>query len=487
MSLKSKAYYLTHVSETEPQEIAEAIMAGVVSFEELQDTMDFSGKQQGVVRDLLSLKNAIGNATSVLELDDLLRRPNLPQEDRDKISQRILHLKAVEEEALFNFAKNVKDYQDFITKYPSSIFLRQAREKIEELSLSEKIEREKAINKILDNIHNEDVEVIRKKYGEETLKQICDRLNINYTDVLNIRDVKINNTGDKPQSVSQIPTDFTDVFFWGLPSSGKSCALASIFNTLKNEYVIIDPSIPQIFGRPYRVDLSGLFNKDGIGYLPQQTPINAIDTHYMPFVIKDRNSDKKINLSFFEISGEIFKLFKLLVDDTNATIHPNIQPTLDLLNTVLISPNPKIHFFFIDYQHEKNVENKVGIRESQEAFLDGAAQYFKRTHDIFRHHTLSIHIVITKADLLPKGDRKKEAENFLNENFGSFVEQIKLLKVENSIQNKTKVFPFSIGDVYFNSMCRLNPNDPKLIIETLLSEIKPKKKGWPSFGKILNS
>jgi len=490
MPLNTRDYYIDNVDSTEDKELAEAIMAEIVSFDELQDTMMFSITEQLKVKDIMEIKATMNNAIesgSIKVLERLLDRPNLPVEDRRKIESKMVDLRQHAEIQELNEAKSVRELEEFISKYPDSKHLNEVNTKIELLKIKEEKERNKIIDEIVRNIHNANPRLISDKYGEDVLKAVCDKINIDYEDVKNIRPVILDNSGDKPEDVIDIPEGYTDVFFWGLPSSGKSCAMASIFNTIRKEYAMMDPEKGKIFGAPYRISLSNIFNEVGVGYLPKGNAVLLNDTHYMNFALKNKNSKKSINLSFLEISGEIFKYFKTLAHNSNAEIPHQIEPTLELLHAILNSKNPKIHFFFIDYQQENDQKGKIGGLATQEDYLDAAATYFNNIKDIFKHQTLSIHIVITKADLIKGEDKKAEAEEFVYSKFGNFIERIKYLKKKNNISNPTVVFPFSIGDVYFNSMCKLNKEHPKIIVDKLLSEIKPQNQLCAFLKKIFNN
>ena len=478
MPLQSYEYYLENVESTEAKELAEAILAKIISFEDLQDTMLFSVSEQRKVRDILDSKSLVESTIingSIPELESLLNRKSLSTDDKIRIEQRIIALQDEEEASAFNSATTVKKCEDFIQKYPNSKLKQLIEEKIKYFNIIEINEQTKLVDDILLDIHKANPKSILEKYGETVLRTVCDRIALDYNDVINIGPVSLENSGNKPQNDSDIPENCTDVFFWGLPSSGKSCALASIFHTIKKEYAMINPDKGKIYGAPYRNSLSGIFNNQGIGILPKGNAVAVDDTHYMNFVLKLKESKNCINLSFLEISGEIFKYFNELAFDSKRKIPEEIEPTIKLLNSILKSKNPKIHFFFIDYQQENDQKGFYG-NSTQQNYLEGAAAYFNRNHDIFKHHTLSIHIVITKADLITGNDRRSEAEAFLNSRFGNFIQQIKHLKKKNNITNETFVFPFSIGDVYFNSMCRLNTADPKRIVDRLLYEIKPQNR-----------
>jgi hypothetical protein len=481
MQLKTRPYYLSNVDQTAAKELAEAIAAGIVTFEELQETGDFLNAEQNKVKDFLKTQQDVETAMSTKQtasdIERMLQRTSLSAFDRNRLEQRLIQLKDEEELNVFNEAKTTKLLDEFINRYPSSSRIEEAHAKMNKLRVTEVDERNALIDGIIKNIHNTNHKVIIEKYGEDVLRAVCEKVELNYDDVKNIRAAVLDNSGRKPENVSDIPEENTDVFFWGMPSSGKSCAMASIFNTIRTEYAMIDPEKGKIFGRPYRASLSSIFNNNDIGYLPKGTAID--DTHYMNFVLKENDSNKRINLSFLEISGEIFKYFKLLTDGNNVSEDEKIRihPTLNLLNSILKSKNPKIHFFFIDYQQESDLNGIIGGGVTQSAYLEAASSYFTTNDDIFKNHTLSIHIVITKADLLPGFNRQAEAEKFYKTRFKNFKTVIDELTDKYNM-NKPITFPFTIGDVYFNTMCRLNREYPKKIVDKLLEEIKPKNAFW---------
>ncbi|MDR1170754.1 MAG: hypothetical protein LBK97_07980, partial [Prevotellaceae bacterium] len=105
--------------------------------------------------------------------------------------------------------------------------------------------------------------------------------------------------GSTPNS---IPGDYTEVYFWGTPGSGKTCALAAILNTAEKAGYL-DIAIGP--GYKYMLKLKNIFlNKRTV--LPRPTLVD--DTQYLPFVLRKGN-DKPRSVSLIELSGEIFQCF----------------------------------------------------------------------------------------------------------------------------------------------------------------------------------
>ena len=280
-----------------------------------------------------------------------------------------------------------------------------------------------------------------------------------------------------PQSESEVPEGYTDVFFWGIPSSGKTCALSAIFSTIKKDYTMAAPDCDIKFGSAYRDCLINIFRTD-CGYLPGRTSIDK--TQYIPFLFNDKGEKNKRKISFFELSGEVFRYFYEVANNTK--IIPNaeredIEKSFRTLDLLLKSNNQKIHFFFIDYDEETlDTLDKYGLTQSN--YLEAVATYFRdakdkngKPVDIFKKKTDSVYVVITKSDGIKGGDRVRVAKSFLDEKFGSFMRELIYQCEKHSVQFKVKLF--SIGDVVFKKICIINRDYSHDIIKTLLDRVKP--------------
>ncbi len=304
---------------------------------------------------------------------------------------------------------------------------------------------------------------------EEDLNDLCCELGIDAGTVRNYRVPELI-FNEIPQNQNDIPPGYTDVFFWGIPSSGKTCALSAIFNTIKKNYSMEAPDCTKKFGATYRDSLVNIFN-NGCAYLPGRT--NEDRTQYMPFLFYRRKETQKRKISFFELSGEVFKYFykqanssHIISDDDRKDIENSFQ-TLELL---LKSDNQKIHFFFIDYNQEtRHTIDSNGFTQSN--YLEAAATYFRDKNNIFRKKTDAVYVVVTKSDEIQQTDRNKVAKAFLEENFGSFMDVLRNQCKRNSVEFNVKLF--SIGDVYFKKICKINREYSAEIIEDLLDRIKP--------------
>jgi hypothetical protein len=331
---------------------------------------------------------------------------------------------------------------------------------------------------ILENPNDYTPDEIKSTCDNDTLAKLCDKINLdvdlvrNYTAFKDLEFVDL-----LPEVQEDVPLGYTDVFFWGLPSSGKTCALAALMYTMNKKYAFADAEIPVNFGTAYRNSLVNVFNNE-VAYLPPANPIDK--TQYMPFDLSYRNDNKGFRkISFFELSGE---LIKYIYDLHNGTKHiggerlRQVERAWKSLNIVLRSPNKKIHVFFIDY--EKSDRNE---KITQEQYLSSAANYFNNKLDIFKEQTDGIYVVITKADRIEGDDKLEKARNYLKDGFNNFDQIMKARAKKSNIPFKVKLF--SIGDVYFKGICRVSTYYPENLIDSLLSRIKPE--GESIFDKIL--
>jgi hypothetical protein len=443
MERKDKEFYKRHVADLSAQDIVKGIREKTVSFEELQGTEEFPFSKQKQVKDQLA--------------------------------------KFEEEDNAFNRATTLSQLRDFLTRFPQSERCATAREKINQLERAEGDARRAKINHIRRNINEYTPDEVKGAIGEELLRDLCQDLDIDYN-IVNGYDEPRLMFNEIPQRESDVPVDYTDVFFWGIPSSGKTCALAAILRTIKDKYTMSSPAIDKKFGATYRDSLINIFNNK-TGYLPGATQKDR--TQYIPFLLKKREEKNYRQISFFELSGEVFKYFYELENGSNIldeNDRDHVESAFTTLNLLLNSKNQKIHFFFIDYNQEtKGTKDKHNL--TQENYLEAAATYFRDKNDIFKKKTDAVYIVVTKADEIKGENRQELARKFLADNFGSFMDVIKTRCKKDSVEFSVKMF--SIGDVFFKRICRINHSYSENFVEDLLKKIRPVNDSL--FGKILRS
>jgi hypothetical protein len=280
--------------------------------------------------------------------------------------------------------------------------------------------------------------------------------------------------GDTPDA---IPSGYTEVYFWGIPGSGKTCALAALLSTAHKAGYLKIATGP---GYDYMTKLKNIFTDDN-AILPPPSPVET--TQYLPFTLKKANENHSRSVSLIELSGEIFQCFYYINAGKSLPTQSH-QDTFDSLKRFLSGDNRKIHFFFIDYD-KQNKKDANGYLQSD--YLEAASTYFsKPEHKVFGKSTDAVYVVLTKSDLMkdksgnkvPAEKRVEYAKQHLNkESFASFINTLKDNCKEHSINaGKLTVEPFSLGKVYFQHICNFDNSSANNIIEILIDRIEPSKK-----------
>ena len=451
--MMTKEDYIAQIEYLTVDQILEGILGGIVKFKELKNTQQFVASKQKAVRAVLNIK----------------------------------------EDAAFTSSNTIEELESYLNIFDEGRYIVEAKAKILEVrnlndkkKIAEK-KQEEILKEIEKDINEYTVDEIRTNFGDGVLDKICEKIQFDREIVRNYKEPELK-FGVIPTEVNEIPENFTDVFFWGIPSSGKTCALSAILSTMHKKYTISDPLIPVKFGTMYRNNLiNNIFINDKIGYLPDSTMKER--TQYMPFLLKRRNGEKLFRkISFFELSGEVFKYFYDKVYNTEMTREADAQAKVEIgfntLDLLLNSKNQKIHFFFIDYNQEtKGTKDKYGL--TQNNYLQAAATYFRDNNEIFKKKTDAVYVVVTKSDQIKGKDNiqeekldqinenysTREAKRFLEENFGGFIDVLKTKCENDDVEFRTKLF--SIGNVYFKRICEINRDYSIEIIEDLLNKVKP--------------
>lgn len=263
----------------------------------------------------------------------------------------------------------------------------------------------------------------------------------------------------------------TEVYFWGIPSSGKSCALGAILSVANNGHVartMIKDN--DSLGYGYMNRLSSLFSVGEVSVVPGKTPTTA--TYEMGFDLEDE--DGKVHpITCMDLAGELMRC--MYRSDAGENLSDEELETLDILTNALIDPktrtkNKKIHFFVMEYGAEDREYD--GLK--QDVYLNGALQYIKRT-GIFQNDTVAIYIIITKVDKAHarQGQLIDILKNYISENYGGFYNGLVKICKDYEINNGiVEVLPFSLGQVCFQDYCLFDERSAANIVRKLLVRTK---------------
>lgn len=287
---------------------------------------------------------------------------------------------------------------------------------------------------------------------------------------------------DTPKPLTEISRLSTEVYFWGMPSSGKSCAIGSILKAIQSgKYVTPTPDI-HCQGFDYYSKLANVFSTDSIIKFPMRTPTDityeiGIDLREA----KDRN--KYYPITIIDLAGEMFKcMHKTLIGKSLGGAE---QKALDTLNNILlnkVTKNQKIHFFVIEYGAENMKYEDVYPR----TYLESSIQYI-REKGILKNATNAIYILVTKADLANKNNAELGAhlKDYIQDNYKAFYDGlVDICKKFEINRGKVGCIPYTLGDVCFQDFCKVDESPAVTIINEILSNSK--KFGESKFDKFKN-
>ena len=420
--------------------------------------------------------------------------------------------------------KDLESVRDFIRNYPNSIHISEANRLVNTLLLDEimdvdadtlvtqihqiqakNISSEMRNNQIVNLIGNflKDKKITKKDFLSKidddhnllsagVIKQLVDNEIISLHDLLSINihrefiqmmmNVESTHTFPPPEKLEKVNKQSTEVYFWGIPSSGKSCALGAILSVAANGSIAtsMDTEIySQVYG--YMMRLINLFQNGAIGSLVTGTAIDAF--YEMGFDLVDEKN-RVHPITCIDMAGELMRcMYK-----SNAGEQMSMQDVtmLTTMTNVLIdnrSTNRKIHFFVIEY----GAEDRLYEGLPQRTYLDGALSYIKNT-GLFKKDTDAVFIMITKADKLKNCTREK-LNDYINENYLGFYNGLERVCKDNEIHGGVvEKIAFSLGDVCFQNYCKFDSRAAETVVRLLLKRSASYRSGkLGRFMKIVKS
>lgn len=283
--------------------------------------------------------------------------------------------------------------------------------------------------------------------------------------------------------IEEVGKPTTEIYFWGIPASGKTCALGAILTELQHGgYVEFAEPVTTCQGYDYMTNLSNIFDKEkDVALLPPGTGTDEI--FEMRYIL---HRNKRIYpVTFIDLAGEVIEAMYL--KNGNKDLSPRQQGALDLATKLITGnhkENRKVHFFVLEYNgHEKKYKG-----HTQYDLLVGAMQYIK-TQGVFKNATDAIYLLITKSDLTgatSNDERKQILTEYIKDHYMTFYKGLEILCKQCEItEGKVDVVPFSIGNVCFQNLCLYNNSSATVVIKNILERVKGLKtsKLFKIFGK----
>lgn len=282
-------------------------------------------------------------------------------------------------------------------------------------------------------------------------------------------------------TLERISHTSTEVYFWGIPSSGKTCALGAILSVARHGSAAKSMAMNPCQGHGYMNRLSTIFKQDKtVGVLPESTDIFA--TNEMSFDLEDSQSLMH-PLTCVDLAGELVRcMYKC---NAGESMNEDEELALETLTRVLVSnrtTNRKIHFFVIEYGGHDRLYDGL----SQDVYLEGALNYIKQL-GVFKDDTDAIYVMLTKVDKARAegGSLQAVLQQYLTERYQGFINGLKKICKDYEINNgKIEVVPFSLGEVCFQDYCLFDASHAQKVVSILLNRSKGLRGG--RIGGFLN-
>lgn len=535
--MPKKSAILNNVTEYSPEDLASYIQQGFVTLDELVNNTDgeFTAKMQLGVEKLLAgsededFKKVMESA-SIADLQDFLNKyPMGTVAHLDAVRERKHVLEKIpasepiveesngEEEEWFSIknAGDIKLLEAFKEKYPNTSHLFELNKLITaEKNKEHSRKKSPIILKSMINKANsaEDVSKIIQVLLENktiTIGMLLELIRYDHNllssaacndiisrGILNRNDLSkcgIDNgfinkmlTNARSQNfeparpLQTIAEPCTEVYFWGIPFSGKTCALGAILSAAKNGLAarsMIPDNSCQGFG--YMNRLSTIFSPGRICRLPGGTPVTS--TYEMRFDLEDQEH-KIHHVACIDLAGELFTC--MFMKDAGEQMREDQKQALETLHNILLenrSNNRKIHFFVIEYGAEKRIYN--GLPQAE--YLNSAAAHLNSI-GLFDSNTDAIYVLISKVDNASyEGSLEEHLLKYMTKNYLGFYNNLLLICKEHGInKGRVKIVPFSIGNVCFKDYCQFDATSATKMVDLLVRYSCFEKQGF--WQKILS-
>ena len=297
------------------------------------------------------------------------------------------------------------------------------------------------------------------------------------------------------QAISQCELEckpgYTDVYFFGIPSTGKTCILMGLSSS-KSLHINLAHG-----GGDYAAALQQYTSS---GVTVATTPGNFVVT-LEANIYSQTSKDVSHNVNLIEMSGEEFALQIAGNPDHIFTFEDMGSGTTELLR----NDNRKVFFLIIDptasvVRRTHQVTDANG-NVRLETYPVNQQTVISKMVDLFSHSDNcnimkkvdSIHIIITKADLLgDELEREEKALDIFRTKYQGIITPLIRLCEEYNINTQTdhrpKLYTFSLGKFYVGGLYEYDCTDSDRLVTAITnSTIGTKEKTfWVKFKELVN-
>lgn len=359
---------------------------------------------------------------------------------------------------------------DYISEEPQSPFIPKATELLIKLKSAE-------IQKMIEKPGSYKLDFLKLLLNEEIFT--CEELIAN--GVCSERTFKmLNETIELPDieqpenSNPQIARGATDVFLFGIPSSGKTCVLMGLLGSHHFSY----NNAASGLGGTYADNLT-IYRRNNMA--PGSTFGNFV-AQIQGTVYRD-DSEVTYPINLIEMSGEEFAM--------KIALNPENEVKFEDMGTgatkILTSDNRKIIFIIIDPTANGLIKLSSTTKDGssitriveQDIVISKMVNMLVENRDVLRK-TNAIHFIFTKADIL--GDRSVRdqiAVERIKSLYGNTIRTLREICSEYSINkstdNQPSLFTFSLGKFYLGNLFEYDPYDADKLMNLITSMAQGEK------------
>lgn len=270
-----------------------------------------------------------------------------------------------------------------------------------------------------------------------------------------------------------------EIYIWGVPSSGKTCAIGAILHTL---FRATDDYTAELInnennkdGYDYASQLRNAFNphtkdRSNLIRLVKGTDLNQF--YKIEFDITKRTGKKSKQIypyTLMDMAGELMAAIH-----RNSTGHTSYEDDIMLgkLDEMLGDKsnsrrgNRRIHIFCLEYGGENKRITKDDPTDVQ-TYLESVGNYL-RQKNYLRNDTDAIYVLLTKVD---RNHGDVDLETYINEHYSNFINFLKGQCQDYDINGGSLICQlFSLGEVYLQTLCKLDTSYAQDFIQKILIE-----------------
>ncbi len=280
----------------------------------------------------------------------------------------------------------------------------------------------------------------------------------------------------------------TDVYFFGVPGTGKTCLLMGLIgangSSLGGDYVY-SVNLGDSGGQ-YAMALDTFVRK---GQTPPPTKGNFTSAINMTITDNKKHIQWPVNL--IDMAGEAF-LYNLAINPDNANLADMGLGVIDLLT----NRNKKIFFFIVDPTKDFILDPHTGREVAQSTIINRFIDLVQSPGNAeIMKNVLAVHFIVTKADRLSDdaAERTDKAADILSNAFGGAVQSLKKFCSSDQGQHinqkdnyRVKCFPFTIGKFYLGGVFSIQ-RDTTLDLVRTIQMYAAQRRASTTWDKIVGS